>query len=329
MAEEPEIEAARAGDQEAFRALTEPHRPYLHNYCYRMLGSVLDAEDAVQETYLHGWRAIGRFEKKSSVRTWLYSIATRTCLDLIRRRKRRHLPEERFQASPPTELPGRPVNEVQWLEPYPTEWIAAAESPESQVLENESIRLAFVAILQSLPARQRAVLLLIDVLDWSAAEVAELLGSSERAISSALHRARVTMQNRSEHKPSLSESASTMLDRYMTAWREADAEALASLLLEDATFSMPPIGTWYSGRDDIIAAVAQVILTDRFRWILMPISANAQPAFLVYEKADDGVYRFFGIQVLELDGALIKSATTFLDPRLMEVFGAEEVLTAE
>lgn len=321
-----QFEAALTGDQEAFHLLTEPHRRYLHIHCYRMLGSVLDAEDAVQETLLRGWKAISRFKRRSSLRTWLYSIATRVCLDLIRRQKRRQVPEQLFRPSQPTEPPRPPATELRWLEPYPTDWIADTETPESRALAKESIRLAFIAVLQSLPPRQRAVLLLVDVLDWSAAEVSEVLESSQSAVSSALRRARVNMRNRRDHGLSLSESAARLLERYVHAWHEADAAALAKLLVEDATFSMPPVPTWYAGRDDIEKALGTMILTESSRWILQATSANAQPAFLVYEKAGDGVYRFFGIQVLDVDGSRIRSATTFLDPRLMEVFGADELL---
>lgn len=266
-------------------------------------------ESAAQETLLRGWKAISRFKRRSSLRTWLYSIATRVCLDLIRRQKRRQVPEQVFRPSQPTEPPRPPATEIRWLEPYPTDWIADTETPEARVLANESIRLAF-----------------IDVLDWSAAEVSEVLDSSQSAVSSALRRARVNMKNRRDHGPSLSESAARLLERYVDAWHKADAAALAKLLVEDATFSMPPVPTWYAGRDDIEKALGTMILTESSRWILQATSANAQPAFLVYEKTGDGVYRFFGIQVLDVEGSRIRSATTFLDPRLMEVFGADEFL---
>ena len=248
------------------------------------------------------------------------------------------LPEEAFKSSLPATPPAGPASEINWLEPYPTHLIDEGETPEAHVLSRETVRLAFVTVLQSLPPRQRAILLLVDVLDWNAKEVATLLNSSERAVASALRRARVNMgQRRNEvdsdsdlraSRSNLSETAKNLLERYVTAWHDADVSGLTELLLEDATFSMPPVPTWYSGRSDIAAALAGGILAGeaQARWILVPSSANSQPAFFVYQLSEEGKYRFFGVQVLELSGSRIRSVTTFLDPRLRELFGATEMI---
>jgi RNA polymerase sigma-70 factor (ECF subfamily) len=330
--ERPEAEQPRfvdPGDRRAFSAAVESYRKQLQTHCYRMLGSILDAEDMVQETFLRAWKNLRSFERRGSMRSWLYRIATNTCLDHLRKRPKRTLPQRSAEPSDPAAPLESPKAEPVWLEPYADELVSDPEpSTEARYTTSESISLAFVAVLQSLPPRQRAVLILFDVLDWKAKEIADLLQSSVSAVTSALHRARSTMASlyhgRSDSRPGAQELAAPagLLERYVKAWKAADPGGLTALLKEDATFSMPPVPTWYLGRDSIAAALAAGIFAGdaHSRWLLKPTKANRQPSFAVYQRSEAEDYLLFGIQVIALDAGRINEVVTFLDPRLFESF---------
>ena len=242
-------------DSAYFAAQLEPYRPELRAHCYRMLGSTQDAEDMVQETFLRAWRGRNNFEGRAALRTWLYSIATNACLDHLKKAKRRTLPQIQRAASGENETLAPPILEPIWLQPYPDEWMATEKNVnvEQRFAEREYITLAFIAVLQLLPPRQRAILLLRDVLDWKAREVANLLNTTESAVKSALHRARATLANQqdelAESQPiaELDTADQQLLNDYVEAWENADVEALLNLLTTDATFSMPPIPSWLRG----------------------------------------------------------------------------------
>ena len=326
------LSAARAGDQHEFSGLTEPYRRELQLHCYRILGSLQDAEDTVQETLLRAWRRLDTFEGRASLRAWLYKIATNACFDALDRRPRRRvLPTAQFPPTDPQQPFAPPITEPIWLEPYPDDLIAEPETgPEAHYSLHESVSLAFLAALQSLPPRQRAALILCDVLDWQAREAAELLEITVPAVSSALHRARVTMKNnyhaRGLDTLSLTATANSLhslLDRYVQAWESADVDGLVSLLREDATLSMPPLPTWYAGREAIISAAQATIFAGdaHGRWLMRPIRANRQPACAVYQRDEAGVYRAFGISVLTIAQDGVADVITFLEPALFPRFG--------
>lgn len=325
------LEAAHAGSRADFARLAEPHRRALRVHCYRMLGSLQDAEDLVQETLLRAWQKLDTFEGRASFRAWLYRIATNACLDALARRPKRTLPSARQPASDPHAPPAPPIAEPIWLEPIPDDWWDDLEqTPEARYDARESITLAFLVALQVLPPRQRAVLILCDVLDWHAVETAKALGFSVSAVNSALHRARVTLaKHYREHDieriravPS-DERTRALLDRYVRAWENADLDALLDLMKEDASFPMPPFPSWYRGKAAIRTFIASTILAgearDRFR--LVRIHANGQPAFAWYRRDDtSGDYRAFAIQVLALDGDRLAEITTFANPGLFPFF---------
>lgn len=326
------LAAARVGDQEAFSGLTEPHRYELLTHCYRMLGSLQDAEDLVQETFLRAWRRLETYAERASFRAWLYKIATNACLDELHQRPQRLLPTTTYQPGDPAEPMGQPVSEPVWLEPFPDELLAPKEvSPEARYDVQESITLAFLIALQLLPPRQRAVLVLRDVLDWRAEEVASLLETTISAVNSMLYRARSTLAGRYSSWDKLpirsgqaDSSALTLLDRYVHAWETADIDALVSLLKEDASFPMPPSPSWYYGREAIRAFIAANILNGeaRGRWRLLPVGANAQPSFAWYRRDESSdTYQAFAIQVLTFDGDLLADVTTFGTPYLFPYFG--------
>lgn len=325
------LAAARAGDQHEFSGLTEPYRRELQLHCYRILGSLQEAEDTVQETLLRAWRRLDTFEGRASLRAWLYKIATNACFDALDRRPRRRvLPMAQFPPSDPHQPMAPPVTEPIWLEPYPDDLIAEPETgPEARYTLRESVTLAFLAALQSLPPRQRAVLILCDVLDWHASEAAELLDVTVAAVNSALHRARVTMK-KSYHArgrdalalASIDNTLRPLLDRYVQVWEAADIDGLVALLREDARLSMPPVPTWYLGREAIVTAVRDAIFAGeaRGRWLMRPVGANRQPAFAVYHRTETGQYQAFGISVLTLDQDRVADIVTFIDPALFQRF---------
>ncbi|WP_242344147.1 sigma-70 family RNA polymerase sigma factor [Anaeromyxobacter terrae] len=292
----------------------EEHRAAVTGHCYRMLGSAVDADDAVQETMLRAWRGLDRFDGRSSLRTWLHRIATNVCLDALADRSRRERPvEEGPVGSVDDPLEARP--RTHWLEPVPDAHAVPADvDPAERAVLRQSIRLAFVAALQHLPPRQRAALLLTDVLGWSAAEVAESLDTSVPAVNSALQRARATLATRDlgEARSTLSAEQSALLDRYVAAFERYDVNALTALLHEDATLSMPPYTLWLRGHEAIGA------------WLLgrgcgcrgsrlVPTAASGSPAFAQYRPAPQGGHEAWGLIVLELVGARISSWTSFLD----------------
>src|SRR3954449_11301591 len=255
------LDAARRGDEGAFGRIVEPYRGELHAHCYRMLASVQDAEDALQETLLRSWRALGRFEGRSSLRSWLYTLAPNPCLNQIAKRPKRALPIDYGPASDPHTPPGEPVVESVWIEPYPDEMLGIEDgfvAPEARYEQRESVELAFVAALQHLAPNQRAVLILREVLGFSAKEVADALETSVASVNSALQRARAAVDERVPEQ-SQQETLRTLgddevrelVDRYIDAWDRNDVEAFTAMLAEDATFAMPPLATWYSTREGI------------------------------------------------------------------------------
>ena len=323
---------ATAGRQD-FARLIEPYRRQLKVHCYRMTGSLHEAEDVVQETMLRAWRAFDDYEGRGSLRGWLFQIATRACLDAIAKRKRlrRLLPEENF---PPASAPpvGNPPDDIAWLEPYPDSELGALvdeQQAEARYEQREAVRLAFVAALQHLPPRQRAVLLLVDVLGWSANECASLIGGSTASVNSALQRARATLErhNRATDKqrPQLAaRSQDALLERYVRAWEEKDLDAFVEILRDDVTYAMPPWSQWYSGRDSIgrfFGAVWQRY--GRFR--LLPTRANDQPGFVLYTQGDgESGWRAHSLQVLGVRQGGISSLTAFMRPlsqTLVPAFG--------
>ncbi|MFC7387706.1 sigma-70 family RNA polymerase sigma factor [Sphaerisporangium rhizosphaerae] len=307
------LAAAREGDGEAFGRLVGPLREELRAYCYRMLGSVHDADDVVQDTFDRAWRSLGRFEDRGSIRPWLYKIATNRSLTLIERRGRRELPTD---LSPHGTSPA----EAGWLEPYPDRLMSwtADLGPEARVVARESVELAFVAALQHLSASQRAVLLLREVLGYGSGEVAELLETTVAAVNSALQRARKAVAGllpettQQQVLSSLSEAARReVARRYVAAWEAGDVNAIVAMLTEDAKYSMPPLTAWYEGHDGIRGFLARTAATRR--WRFLPARANAQLAFGTYLWDEDrGVYVAAGLDLLVLRGGRIAEVVSFL-----------------
>ncbi len=286
----------------------EQHRRELTAYCYRMLGSPFEAEDAVQETLLRAWKSIDRFEGRSELRSWLYRIATNVCLDLLNGRERRARPMDLGPAQEPVAANLNTLPEVTWIEPLPDDPADVAES-------RETIRLAFVAALQHLPPRQRAVLILCEVLRWKAAEVAELLETSVASVNSALQRARATLEASEidPSEPALDEPDRELLARYVEAFERYDMEALTSLIHEDATQSMPPFDLWLSGRDDIFAWWVGPGAGCRGSRVIPTVAANGSPAFGQYKPSETGEgYEPWALQVLEISDGRIVELTFFL-----------------
>jgi RNA polymerase sigma-70 factor, ECF subfamily len=316
------VEAARAGDESGFRKLVEAHRQELHAHCYRMLGSVHDAEDALQEALLRAWRGLPRFEGRSSLRSWLYRIATNTCLDAIGRRPKRVLPID-YAPSDPHQGPGEPITESVWLEPYPDEQLGVEDgfaAPEARYERRESVELAFVAALQHLPASQRAVLILRDVLGFSAREVAETLETTVAAANSALQRARSTVERR---LPEESQQATLrtlgddgvrdIVQKYVDAWDRDDVDGVVAMLTDDAGFSMPPLRTWFRGHDALRIFLAGWPLSGAWRWRHLETSANAQPALAFYVwDPNEQTHLPFALNVFTLRGDRISDVTAFV-----------------
>jgi RNA polymerase sigma-70 factor (TIGR02960 family) len=307
---------ARAGDGDAFREMTEPHRRELLVHCYRMLGSLQDAEDAHQDTLLAAWQGIGSFEGRASLRTWLYRIATNRCLNARRSLSRRPAKEWDVPHVEPPE-PTR-LGEVVWLQPFPDALLEGAGSgplgPEARYEQRESISLAFVTALQVLPPRQLAVLVLRDVLGFRASEVAGMLDSTVESVTSALKRARATLQSRSTDRDQAPAAGSAAEDaivaKFVTAWESADLSALVALLTDDVFMSMPPMPFEYEGRDVVTRFCAGLFGAGR-RFDLVATRANGQPAFGAYLRAPDGVSHGVGLYVLTLTGMRICAMTRF------------------
>jgi RNA polymerase sigma-70 factor (TIGR02960 family) len=321
------IARARTGDGDAFRELTEPHRRELQTHCYRMLGSLQDAEDAVQDTLLAAWQGLGGFEERASLRTWLYKIATNRCLNTLRTASRRPAKQWNIPGIEPPE-PTR-MGEVTWLEPYPDALLAgvtgAPPGPEARYEQAESISLAFVAALQVLPPRQLAVLILRDVLGFHASEVADLLDSTVESVTSALKRARATLERRraaADVPPppaSCSPAEDALVARFTSAYESADLDALVALLTDDVFMSMPPIPFEYLGRDLVASFCASLFAAGR-QVELVPTRANGQPAFGAYVRAPSGVRQATGLITVTLAGDRI-CATSRFETSVLRWFG--------
>ena len=337
MDEQQLLGAARDGDERAFSQLVGSQRQALHAHCYRRLGSVQDAEDALQETLLNAWRALPRFEGRSSLKSWLYRIATNACLKTIERRPRRVLPIGYGPAADPHDPLAQPLVESVWLEPYPDMGIELEDrlaSPAARYELHESVELAFVAALQHIPARQRAVLVLRDVLGFSAREVADTLEMTPAAVDTALQRAHKTVDQR---LPAQSQQATLqalgderlhkLVDSFVGAWERADVDSVVAMLAHDATIAMPPQPTWYRGRDAVEKFLRTIALAPGIRWRLLPVSANGQLAFGEY-RWNDTAGRFVGraVMVLTVADGLIADITAFGSPELFARFGLPEHL---
>jgi len=304
----------------------EEHRAPLTAYCYRMLGSPFDAEDAVQEAFVRAWRSRDRFEGRAAMRSWLYRIATNVCIDMLKSREKRNRPLDLGPALEPLEKNLNVRPEATWLEPIPMQLVAPERDPADVAVEKESIRLAFVAALQHLPARQRAALILREVLRWEATEVAELLDTSVASVNSALQRARATLAkskvSATDPLPQLTESDRAMLERYVSAFERYDISALTSLIREDATQSMPPYDMWLSGREDILKWWFGPGIGCRGSRVIPAISANGMPTYGQYKPSPNGGHEPWALQVIELSDGRIADITFFLDTaRLFPLFG--------
>jgi RNA polymerase sigma-70 factor, ECF subfamily len=292
----------------------EQYRTELTAYCYRMLGSPFDAEDAVQDAFVRAWRSLDRFEGRAALRSWLYRIATNVCLDMLKAGQRRARPMDLGPAQEPVAENLNALPEVTWIEPIP--------DPADVTVERETIRLAFVAALQHLPPRQRAALILCEVLRWQAAEVAELLETSVASVNSALQRARATLASANVQAADPSEVDKALLERYVAAFEAYDTDALTSLIREDATQSMPPYDMWLRGRDDIFAWWFGPGIGCRGSRVIPTVSANGSPAFGQYKPSPDGGFDPWALQVLELSEGRIAELTFFLSTeRLFPLFG--------
>jgi RNA polymerase sigma-70 factor (ECF subfamily) len=320
------VGSSAASATESFGDL-ERHRRELTAHCYRMLGSPFEAEDAVQDALLRAWRSLDGFEGRASLRSWLYRIATNVCLDMLDAKQRRARPMDLGEARSPHGPTGAILPETTWIEPIPDAMVAPEDDPAAVAQSRESIRLAFVAALQRLPPRQRAALILCEVLQWKAAEVAELLDTSTPAINSALQRARATLDSAQTHDPArgaLSERDSDLLRRYVDAFQRYDMDALTSLIHEDATQSMPPYELWLRGREDIFAWWVGNGAGCRGSRVIATQTANGSPAFAQYKPREDGGegYEPWALQVLEVKHGQIVEMTFFLSTeRLFPLFG--------
>lgn len=302
----------------------EQYRPELTGYCYRMLGSPYDADDAVQETLVRAWQRIDGFEGRSSLRSWLYRIATNVCLDQLRAGRRRALPMDLSSPVPSSTAPGEPLPEATWLHPIADSAVAAGSDPAERAVLQDSIRLAFVAALQHLPPRQRAVLILREVLAWSAADVAELLEGTVVSVNSALQRARATMAaldtGQALTVDQLSEAERALLARYVAAFEAYDMTALVALLHEDAGMSMPPLALWLRGAHEMLGwytGFGSACSGSR----LVPLTLNAQPGFAQYKPDPGGGYSAWCLQVLEISAGRIAHIHHFLGPEIFVQHG--------
>jgi RNA polymerase sigma-70 factor, ECF subfamily len=334
------LEAARRGDEGAFERLIEPYRGELQAHCYRMLGSVHDAEDAMQDALLRAWRGLARFEGRSSLRSWLYRIATNSCLRLIERRPTRVLPIDHGPPADPHDQLAQPLVESTWIEPYPDDRLGvddAHSSPEARYEQRESVELAFTAALQHLPPLQRAALILTDVLGFKPAEVAEALDATPASVYSALQRARKAADERLPER-SQQETLRTLgdacvrdlVDRFVEAWEGGDVEAIRALLTDDAVLAMPPWPTWFRGRDDVADFLGRGPLIPGRSWRLVPTRANGQIALASYWTVDARPLAAEGLIVLSLseDGRL-SELNAFRDANLFAKFGLPRAMDSE
>jgi RNA polymerase sigma-70 factor, ECF subfamily len=316
------LEAARSGDEDAFRRLVEPYSRELHAHCYRMLGSIHDTEDAHQDALLRAWRGLSRFEGRR-IRPWLYKIATNTSLDVIARRPKRWLPVDHGEAADPSAGPGEPLVESVWVEPYPDETLGVEDgfaAPEARYERRESVELAFIAALQHLPATQRAVLVLREVLGFSAQEVADLLDTTVASVNSALQRARKTVEARLPEQSQQAtlrtlgdEGVREIVESYVNAWERGDVDAVVSMLSEDAAFAMPPLRTWFRGRESIGVFLAGWPLSGRWRWRHVRTRANGQEALAFYSwDEEQQTFARFALNVLTFRAGQISEVTAFL-----------------
>ncbi len=336
--ESSHIELADNERNQDFEELAEPHRREIRLHCYRMLGSLHETEDLVQETYLRAWRSFSSFEG-GSMRAWLYKIATNACLNALESRKhqQRYLPDQLGPAVDSSGL-GAPATDIPWLEPYPDtnlEGIAdAAPNPEARYTLRESVQLAFVAAIQQLPPRQRAALMLCDVLGWASAEAATLLGGSATSMNSALQRARETLSHHYPASRQCQQSPTTpaqqkLLRRYLKAWEGHDLDGFVALLKEDTTLTMPPTLRWFVGRE-AIHRFSTMVWTRIRPLRLLPTTANGQPAFMVYERSvDNSQFAARSIHALTLTDDSITALTVFGMPRLFDAFGFPSTLHDE
>jgi RNA polymerase sigma-70 factor, ECF subfamily len=332
------LSAARSGDEDAFARLVAPYRAQLAAHCYRMLGSLQDAEDALQETLLRAWRGLSSFHGRSSLRSWLYAIATNASLRMIERRPKRVLPIDYGPPSDPHGPRAQPVTEAVWVEPFPDSELGLESptlGPEARYEQRESVELAFTAALQGLPARQRAALILRDVLGFSARETAEALETTPVSIDSALQRAHKTMEAR---KPARSQQATlrplgdkglqTLVTRFADAWEQHDVAKLVALLVDDARMTMPPEPGWYQGREAVAAFLGRFPLAEDRRFHLVPTSANAQPALAAYVWSEQAAaFEAESIIVLTLRGEQIEEITAFRSPGLFPRFNLDSRLS--
>lgn len=333
------LRLARGGDGEAFRRLVEPYRRELQVHCYRILGSVQDAEDLLQETLLAAWRGIGAFEERASVRTWLYRIATNRCLNALRAGARRPDDHAAYRSEVPLPEPSHRRAEPSWLEPYPDVLLDGIADelpgPEARYEVRESVSLAFLAALQQLPPKQRAVLVLRDVLGFRAAEVAAILDTSENAVTSALKRARGALARewsgsdwQSAPLPN-SPRERRVVDDFARAFEAGDVDAIVDLLTDDARLTMPPMPLEYRGPDDIRHFLATVALRDGTRYALIPTRANGQPAFGLYRlDPRTPILHAHGVLVLTLTGDRVTGLTRFHDNSFLRIFGLPRTLRA-
>jgi RNA polymerase sigma-70 factor (ECF subfamily) len=301
-------------DEADFTTAIAPYRRELRAHCYRMSGSLLDADDLLQETLIKAWKGLPTFEGRSSLRTWLYTVATRACIDALEKKSARTLPRE---LGPPSDgQVGPPRMDVPWLEPAPSELMELEPSPEARYSQREGVALAFLVALQRLPPRQRAVLILRDVVGWQASECGELLGLSVAAVNSALQRARETLAAPATVTALDDPDKQSLLQRYVQAWERADVELLVSILHEDATLAMPPMAEWLQGARVIGASITAMVFSQPGAFTLVAAEANGLPAFGVYR---DG--KATGIHVVEISRGRIDAVTAFLNPALFAAFG--------
>jgi RNA polymerase sigma-70 factor, ECF subfamily len=329
------LDAVQGGDEGKFERLIAPYLRELRAHCYRMAGSLHDADDLMQESLLRVWKGLPTFEGRSDIRTWLYKVTTNVCLDALDKREPRTLPMQLGPAAGPSDAIGPPRFDLTWVEPCPASLYSSPEPSPAELYERrQSVALAFLVALQLLPAKQRALLILHDVLGFRAAECAELLDLSTTAVNSALQRARSTLSSRDGEPqtiaPTIEESA--LLERYVRAWETADVQGLVALLLRDATLEMPPLPQWLSGADTIGASIGAMVFAPAgpgaFR--LVRTEANGQPAFGAYQlDRESGEMRAMALHVLGLRDRRIASIMAFLNPSLLRAFGLPNALSTD